>query len=64
MDCNHGVLHLWSKFSDPGLDVSQVIVQKFKGWHKDRQAVRQTDAGNDNIPEGQKAKTGLGGKSF
>ena len=53
---NQGILHLWSKFGDPGLNGSQVIARICSGlthgWRRvDGYADRQTQA--TAIPEGQ-----------
>ena len=44
---NQGLLHLWSKFNDPSLNGSRVIVPTSK-WLIHTHTDTQTDAGNDN----------------
>ena len=48
-DLNQHLLHLWSKFGDPGLNGSRVIAQTSK-WltHRLTHTDTHTDAGNDN----------------
>ena len=47
-DLNQGILHLWSKFGDPGLNRWWVIMWT-SSWLTHRPTGTQTDTGNDNI---------------